>query len=396
MASILLFNTSFQNRGDALMARAVEERLGPDHRWSVPANLAYISPSDTRRFGIYMSSDLPGETLKQRIFNGGAALASTALGLLPRGLRRKSRFLSAAEIDVAFDLSGYSFGDFWGPAKIERATTSYRRLRDHGVKVILMPRTWGPFATIGDDLLERMFECIDLAFARDMKSMEAISRKLSANQCAKLFFAPDYTHAVQPRHSSRVDGADQRIAWIVPNHCVITSGTMSRDEYARLLGAAREQFVGAGLQPKLLLHETSSDLDFIGDADLMGFGSEAVLVTEDAIDAKTLISRGSAVVASSLHATYNALNNGVPVAVIPWNFKYAEALAHYNCGECLVDMSRPQESLAEKIRLITEPGSVACLQERMRTGKAEQVRLTDAMWQRVSEVTGLELSDPQR
>ena len=390
MASILLFNTSFQNRGDALMVRALQERVGPGHDWSVIANVAAKSSADTRELKICVASDLPGETLKQRMFNGVVEVAATALRLMPRSWRQKTRFTLPEDIDVAFDLSGYCFGDFWGQPKVEQATRNYQMLRQCGAKVVLLPRTLGPFAEISSQSLERMFEQVDLAFARDLTSLKAINDELSPTQQAKISFAPDYTHAVKPRPMSRVDFGDQRIAWLVPNHCVLTSGTLSRDEYARLLGIAREEFAKAGLRPKLLLHETSNDLDFLRDAERIGFAKDEIFITEDAVDAKTLISGASAVVTSSLHALYNALNNLVPVTVIPWNFKYGEALGHYHCSECLVDMARPESSLRETVQLITDPQHIPRLKEAMRAGKQEQIAKTEAMWARIFAMTGLE------
>lgn len=396
MSAILVFNTSFQNRGDALMVRALQERFGPAHDWSVAANIAFKSPADTRHMRICLSSDLPGETLKQRGFNRAVALAAAALRRLPKAWRRKTRFALLEDIDVAFDLSGYFFGDFWGLPKVERATRTYRKMRESGAKVILLPRTWGPFNAIGAEPLELMLESTDLAFARDLTSLRAIGDKLSEAQQAKLHFAPDYTHAVQPGTTARLDLSGQRVAWIIPNHCVLTSNTLSRAEYARLLGIAREELTGAGLHPKLLLHEVANDLGFIEDAPQMGFASEDLFISEDAVDAKTLISGASVVVTSSLHATYNALNSLVPVTVIPWNFKYGEALNHYHCAECLVDMGDPEMSLRRNIAMITDPRRVAELKDAMGKGKAEQVVRTDAMWERVMAVTGLRGGDDRQ
>ena len=106
MSSILLFNTSFQNRGDALMAEAVLQKLGPSHDWSVAADVAVAGRRETRAMKTGLVSMLPGATAKQRLFNRGIALADAASRMLPGELRRKLPMLTVRDVDVALDLSG--------------------------------------------------------------------------------------------------------------------------------------------------------------------------------------------------------------------------------------------------------------------------------------------------
>lgn len=394
MSSILLFNTSFQNRGDALMAEAVLQQLGPSHSWSVAADVAVGGGRESRAMKPNLVSMLPGATFKQHAFNSGIAVADAMWRLIPEIVRKRLPVTSFRDVDVAIDLSGYCFGDQWGQDRVERASLTYQLLREAGARIVLMPRTWGPFETISAASMDALFDQVDLAFARDQRSLSITQVKLSPANHRKLSFAPDYTHAVEPDPARWP--VEPGTVMLIPSSRVIDSGTMSRNDYHELFADARAQLAACGLRPRLLIHEISNDLAFIGQAGAMGFTHEEVLKPENAIAAKSMIAQASAVVTSRLHGLYNALNSQVPVAVVAWSFKYEEALKQYDCTQCLVDMSRPQESLPEKIRLITDPGTAADLQERMRRGKAEQVRLTDAMWQRVSEVTGLELSDPQR
>ncbi len=380
MASILLLNTSFQNKGDALMTRAIQDRLGPDHDWSVTADVALMSRRETRTLRICLMSDLPGLSGKRRLFNRLVAGAASLMRLLPKPMRLDSVVLPG-DLDLALDVSGYCFGDPWGQGRVDHAARNYRQLKAAGAKIVLMPKTWGPFSTISSESLDALLDPVDLAFARDRRSLEEIGGRIGVANRKKLFFAPDYTHAVAPDPAA--EPGESKIAYLVPSSRVIDSGTLSRDRYLTLLANAREALAGAGLKPRLLIHETANDLAFIEAAEAMGFAPEDIVVAGDAIAAKSLIAQSAAVVTSRLHGLYNALNSRVPVAVVAWSFKYEEALAHYNCPECLVDLADAEQSLRRIIGMITDPEEVLRLKAAMLEGKRAVEAETEAMWERI-------------
>lgn len=381
MSSILLFNTSFQNRGDALMVEAVRQKLGPSHRWSVAADVAIAGGRATRGMTPSLVSMQPGSTAKQHWFNLGISAANAAAGLIPDNMRKKLPLLAVRDVEVAFDLSGYCFGDHWGQDKVERASLTYRLLRKVGAKVVLMPRTWGPFDTISSGSLDGLFDQVDLAFARDERSLSAIEAKLGPANKRKLAFAPDYTHAVRPNPAGWP--VDPGTAMLIPSSRVIDSGTMPREEYLALFAAARAQFADMGLKPRLLIHETSNDLAFIDRAGAMGFADNDVLQPDSAIAAKSMIAQASAVVTSRLHGLYNALNCEVPVAVVAWSFKYEEALKQYGCGECLVDGANRYESLCRIIERMNSADDSKQLKAKMRAGRQRAEEATERMWRKI-------------
>lgn len=391
MASILIMNMSFQNRGDALMTEAIHERLGPSQRWAIAADVAFVCPGETRPYRVALVSGQPGRTLKQRIFNRSVSAARAAAATLPRAVRDRSRLIMPADLDLALDVCGYSFGDPWGQDRVDQAIRTYRLLRRDGVKIVLMPRTWGPFTKINSRSLDRLFDEINLAFARDERSLGLIQAEISPANRQKLFFAPDYTHAVAPARAPAA--RNDKIAYLIPSSRVIDSSTLSRERYLALFASARVQLAEAGLKPKLLIHETANDMAFVAAAPQMGFVPDEVVVPGDAIAAKTLISNASAVVTSRLHGLYNALNSLVPVAVVAWSFKYEEALKQYHCPECLVDLSDLEPSLRQIIQMMTNPTSSAALKRSMVAGRKESERESERMWARIGRTANLDLND---
>src|SRR5690606_500591 len=98
------------------------------------------------------------------------------------------------------------------------------------------------------------------------------------------------------------------------------------------------------------------------------------------------IARSSAVVTSRLHGLYNALNSGVPVAVIAWVFKYREALRQYNCEDLLVDLDNPVESLEKIVAVITDDASIGSIKAKMLSGRKRADELTEVMWREIKKL----------
>jgi colanic acid/amylovoran biosynthesis protein len=387
MASLLMMNTSILNKGDALMNEAILRAFGPEHDWSVTSSLAQRNPAETKKFGIYLDSDRAAGSSKQKVFNRAVRIAAKAAAVLPGKLRRRVRVRLSKDIDAALDVSGYCFGDHWGQARVDLHTENYRRLRQAGAKVVLMPKTWGPFEEISHSSLNEMFRYVDLAFARDYRSESAIRSILTSENGDKLFFAPDYTHGVVVDPISIAPG--KRIAYLVPSRRVIDSGTMTQTAYYDLFAKARNQLQETGLSPYLLIHETSNDLRFIRDAGEMGFTGDQVVVADSAVHAKSLIAAAELVITSRLHGLYNALNSAVPVIAVAWSYKYVEALKQYGCTDNLVDISQAKLSMRDLIeRLAINPAQRAAAQDAMREGKARSAERSAAMWQQIKALIG--------
>jgi polysaccharide pyruvyl transferase WcaK-like protein len=385
MASILLLNTSFKNRGDALMVEAVRRRLGAAASCSVSADIAYASPVESRPFRVALVSMLFADSMKRRAFNGGVEVLSALAALRGERVSGIRRFHGLGEVDVAFDLSGYCFGDHWGVGKVDQATQVYRKLKNAGAKVVLMPRTWGPFQTIPSKSLDRMLDSVDLLFARDARSLSLIEGAIGERNARKLHFAPDYTHEILPSQS---ENRGPPVSYLIPSSRVVDSGTLTRRRYKALFALARAKLHAADRSPKLLIHESANDLAFASEAEEMGFSPEEVVIAPDAVSAKSLISQASLVVSSRLHGLYNALNCQVPVAVVAWSFKYEEALRQYGSSECLVDLASPEDSLIGIIESLLDPKRAASLRKAMLRGKGIAAIETDKMWSKIEELMG--------
>lgn len=379
MTKILVMNTSFRNRGDALMIEAISNRLSKGNELSVAADIAISSPRESMAYRTCLISTLPRSSPKQRIFSTAIAVGSHLGSKLPL-----PGVTTPEDIDIALDVSGYCFGDPWGMEKLDSAWRAYDRLKRAGAKVVLMPKTWGPFKNFDPRSIDGMLDSTDLVFVRDKQSEINLAEVATTKNTPKIRFAPDYTHEVSAPASSRF--AEEKLAFIIPSSRVIDSGTFGAEEYLQLLSLARSHALGIGYRPKLLIHETSSDLKFVDQAEKMGFRSTDVEVPVNALATKSLVSTAEMIVTSRLHGLYNALNSIIPVAVLGWSFKYREALAQYGVSECLIDESNPVESLRERINMLADPIRSHELKARMSVGKSRSRSGSKAMWDEINRL----------
>lgn len=65
-----------------------------------------------------------------------------------------SRFLSSisgkcvafADLKITIDVCGYKYGGIWGSKNLREDLERYKRLKRSGHKIILLPKTFGPFS----------------------------------------------------------------------------------------------------------------------------------------------------------------------------------------------------------------------------------------------------------
>lgn len=378
----LLFNTSFKNRGDGLMNLAIESHYPNSTRWAVPASLAARSPEVFGEYALYPDRYENAGSAKNRILNSTAFMARLGAKCIPVSLRSKTPIVLERDIKAAFDVSGYSYGDFWGQERVEAASRQYRRLKEAGVKIILMPKTWGPFKEIDPAAVKKMFDYVDIGFARDDISLQNLREILDTSAISRLHFAPDYTHEIDVSPSTEPG----KHVYLIPNSRVIDSETAAADSYLQLFTSLRSKIKKRGFEARLLIHELSNDRAFISKAGAMGFEDQQVEIAESALDAKRRIAGSRGVLTSRLHGLYNALNNQIPVIVVGWNFKYQAALEKYNVSGWTLETHANDSEQDEALDKILDEQSVSEFREFVSKGKKASAEETAVMWGKIDAV----------
>lgn len=358
------------NKGAELMLHSVLQHFESKHpgMFVVEPNTGYVGRA---RYGLWQKTSFE--------VRGRAVDASWIFRLIPRTLRRKFGLVLDSEINTIIDASGFAYGDQWGARKArERLGKRLRKWKAAGKKVILLPQAFGPFTS--DAIRSEMatvLEHADLVFARDNQSFSHLE-KVSPG---KAFKSPDFTNLVKvPSYIGREAFAGRPC--VIPNSKMIQMGRISEEAYVVGLTEAVQVLLENGINPFLLLHEGAADLRLAELVNQKLGNALEILRTDDALEIKYVIGKCSIVISSRFHGLVSALSQGIPVVAMGWSHKYEELLADYGSADLLADPQVPG-SIADKVRLLLQPGQIEKATEIIEGHVDTQKSLVAEMWQRV-------------
>ena len=371
---IELVGGGFENKGDELMLRAVVGRIGrtlPDVQFaSAPWTASY---EDRSRCGFY-----------QKLDNRTAGRIGVLIDLLMhRGYRRRYGVVTDAELSAVVDLSGFGYGDAWGPNAPERVTKHVRRLKKAGKKYIMLPQAFGPFTS---EPIRRAFREVarsaDLIYARDRLSLGYIREFCEPDQVVKL--APDITTdvpGVVP--GNHAPGPGQVL--VIPNAQMIRQSSQElRRRYVPFMANVIEEAAARGYRPAVFLHTRTYD-DELARAIVAAYDHSIEMIREDdPFRSKGIIGQASLVVGSRYHSIVSALSQGVPALATSWSHKYPMLLEDYACPDGLLDPRATREELARKFDAVLNEPDRSALIDRIRRAGEKQRRALEAMWEEVT------------
>ena len=84
------------------------------------------------------------------------------------------------DVDLMIDISGYGLGDAWNKYEIEHYLYRIECAKYFGIKVYLMPQSFGPFKTFDKSLLKRTKKALEYAstiYARERQGYDLLIEK---------------------------------------------------------------------------------------------------------------------------------------------------------------------------------------------------------------------------
>ncbi|MEW6267117.1 MAG: polysaccharide pyruvyl transferase family protein [Thermodesulfobacteriota bacterium] len=365
---------SFHNKGDALMACAIEQRLGAEYYLSYGAKST--APQALRRLAIAINRRLP-QSMR--------GIKYQLAGLLPRSYRLKWQMVNYNDIQSVIDCSGFQYSDQWEKlaSRLKWRKEHYRRIKKMGKKIIMLPQAFGPFQKkIVRELILGILESVDLVFARDEISTEYML-SLGGTR-ARIKTSPDFTNLVE---GAKVEDIEKwrRVIAIVPNARMMDMTSRSVGEkYMPFLGLCLEVINSQGLKPVIVVHE-KGDLNLALELGKR-VGQDMVVVDEEPVITKGILGSCYAVIGSRYHALISALSQGTPTLGAGWTHKYQILFKEYGCPECLVEPSTSEEEVKDKIALITDLDPRTGLIGKIKDRGTELKRRTEAMWREVESL----------
>jgi len=363
---------SFHNKGDSMMAYAIEQRLGSR------CILAYDS-----RAQIPPWLWRPVQALIRRSPRLARSAKYYLAYLLPDRLRLAWRIVNYKDIRAILDCSGFQYGDQWIKLKLDWRINHYRRIKEAGGKVIMLPQAFGPFQSrVVRERILNVLKSVDLVFARDEVSAQYLKELEIGTLQIKT--SPDFTNLIPGKKPSDAALWADRVC-LVPNARIVDMtqaevGNIYIDFLLSCISSLRKK----GLKPVILLHEnTDHQL-----AHLINNHIEEKLPVIDVnpIESKGILGCCHSVISSRYHALASALSQGTPCLGTSWAHKYLGLFEDYGCPECLFESLDSDQEIEKKLLLIIDPHQRTMLVERIKENAEILKQNSMEMWKEVETI----------
>ena len=374
----------------ALSAQRALRSINPTSEIVTRAN---ISRQDRAYYGfrkLAYSTVRGGRSLEALRRNANQLLASD---LFDRMLFSKSRMISFKRVNALLDISGYSYSDHVGVKRVIRDRDLFSNAKANNKKVILMPKTYGPFekfeATQIRDLLSEISEIADLMLVRDRRSFVHLG-EIGVDP-SRMHLFPDYTGAYPGQ-------TDESYAHLENRACVIPNLAMAEnvagetfESYVRYLRWVIQLLAKAGARPFVLIHNTSGD-PRVGRQ--VASDSVPLVQEENPRKIKYIIGRSRITVSARLHGIINSLSQGVPAIAVGWAHKYEELMSDYGVPEYNVEGPRMAEQTQAAIYRLLGSDDEHARVSRIATEMQRSISTrNEEMWKLIAEKI---FADPAR
>lgn len=356
---VLITGGAFGNQGAMLMvatvAQQIRERLG----------------------GLPVLEIRQGTERQKRFVGADTLLAAARRGLhVPRvrvgttSVGRRLPFVTSADIDAVFDISGFMYSDQWVGAPLSQFS---RALHHWGSRVPLymLPQAFGPFEQVRAECAPAI-AAARRVYARDPQSLEFLLASFP-DSADKISIGPDFTPSIRQLRTRLPDPPGN--VPVVVNWNVYQRG--DGEAYLRDLVTLIDESRARGDTPYALCHETAGDERLIEQ--LRARRTDLAVVSGlNGLQLRQIIGDADYQVSARFHACVSGLSQAVPTIIFGWSHKYEALAREFGSLEMLAASPLTGERAAELVSLARDPEGG--LRGALATAAASIHDANEAMW----------------
>lgn len=236
-------------------------------------------------------------------------------------------------VDILIDISGYSLSSDWSIENNLGYLYMIKAAHERGVKVYLMPQSFGPFAynkDIKPYILKTIKECLPLAdviYAREYEGKNALEKILKNKEVIKtvdLVLQSKQKIAIEALENKEMKiHIKEKAVCIIPNeHCVF--GEESYELYREIINTLR--FMNYHVY---LVYHSVTDVSICRNIKKMFYEDEGVIYIEkdmNCFEYQEMVRKFDFIIASRYHSIIHAYKENTPCVVLGWAVKYKELL----------------------------------------------------------------------
>lgn len=293
------------------------------------------------------------------------------------------------DIDYVFDISGYAFGEKWGPKPLHDLKMFTRKIRNNGGKFFLLPQAFGPFGDeqMSEDVKE-IISNVQLLIARDAQSLKFVESSLEGSS-DKVQLFPDITLTFEKYSDTENPAFGPSYCTIVPNERMLDKA--SKQWQLRYIEVMSKMIVeianGSDLSIVLLIHAQGDSYDAeVGKMIIQNIPEELrskviFYVETDPVKLKAIISKSQFLIGSRFHAIASALSSGVPAIGTSWLHKYEMLFDDYACKE--YSFNEPVDEIYARVHDLLDETKRQEVIERLKTINTNVKAKNTLMWEKI-------------
>jgi colanic acid/amylovoran biosynthesis protein len=306
------------------------------------------------------------------------------LGFIPQRMRHYKRLLTSSETKAVLDASGLTYTDQFGPDDAEYTARACEVWKKEGKKIVLLPQAFGPFENSRlSSAVVHILDNADLVFARDKLSYDYLMDLGGRHTHIKI--APDFTNLVSGQVPQYFEASNQPC--IIPNSKMIEKSPPEiRERYIPFLIECIEHLFNRGLEPFILIHETTDDQELARQIQSKAKYSVNIITEPNPLYVKGILGDCSIVISSRYHGLVSALSQGVPCLGTGWSHKYLSLFEDYGCKEYMISPSASDETVVKMLDKLLDQIEYTDIVDRLQQASLKQKKLAAEMWHEVHQL----------
>ena len=293
------------------------------------------------------------------------------------------------ETDMLIDISGYALGSNWNLASTLHYISKIRAAKKYGIKVFLMPQSFGPFDYKGvkgifiNAQIKNTLKYASIIYARESEGFDLLTKRfnlvnvrLSSDlvlqnegiDLNKIYNNLPMIKKFEIRNSSVA---------IIPNMKNFKYG--NKDEIIKLYKASIDKLLGLDKTIYLVRHsyEDIQACEIIKSR--FRENEKVILLTEDysCLEYDEMVKEFDYIIASRYHSIVHAYRQGIPCIALGWATKYYELLSIFNQERYVFDVREKVDlnKFLDKIDAIDEKYTIESteIKENLRTLRGNNI-----------------------
>ena len=236
------------------------------------------------------------------------------------------------DVDLMIDISGYGLGDAWQKCDIDHYLYRIECAKYFGIKVYLMPQSFGPFKTFDKSWLKRTKRALEYAstiYAREQQGYDLLLKNFNLRNVKRAYDLVLVNKSMDLNSVYKdvpimcdIDVKRNSIA-IIPNarNSRVSSENVLLEAYKLLI----DKFIAYGKNVYILRH-SNMDIDICEKIFKMFHNNNVFLIEQElsCVGFSNIVEKFDFVVASRFHSVVHSYKNTVPCLTMGWAVKYLE------------------------------------------------------------------------